>query len=225
MLKFWSMFLYGYGQHNSNPWWCQYSPKPLSNMRLLHHSFHYFEFSSVFGSRKSPNNATALQEATTSPFIPSRRPKASWRAQMLPHSAHRTTLPKRPWVTISTAHWRRVEKAGGVQKGKVTHEHAVYLPLSSRTTQGYSVSQKSHSGVFSLGSVTSHWAISGNNSFFIGEVIWLQTPLPHFESEMQRQHDSIITLSAQHEIKWPPFMLRNVSGLIVWDSVHKTFQK
>lgn len=119
MLRFWSMFLYGYGQHNSNPWWCQHSPKPyqtwdfytaiIALLRVLQR---------VCQPKKAQTMRLAYRKRLPPPsFIPSRRPKASWRAQMLPHSAHRTTLPKRPGVTMSTAHWRRVEKARGVQKG------------------------------------------------------------------------------------------------------------
>lgn len=189
-------------------------PQTISNMRLLHRSFHYSEFSGVFVSRKSPNNATALQEVTTSPFL---HPIPETQSLMKSTDASPFSSQDHPSQTARGHHVHSpLEKRGEGQRCPEGKGHTWTCGLSSliqwkRTTRGHSVSKESHSGIFSQGSMTLHWAVSGNNSFIIGEVMWLQTPLLHWVREMIRQHHHSLCLL---KATWPPFMLlRNVSGL------------
>lgn len=90
---------------------------------------------------KKPKQCDCLSGSGYLPPIPSRRPKASWRTQMLPHSFHRTTLPKRPGVTVSTAHWTHWRCPE--EKGQAWARPLASLIQQKRRTRGYSVSEES----------------------------------------------------------------------------------
>ncbi len=138
------------------------------------------------------------------PLIPSRRPKALWRTQMLPHSFHRTTLPKRPGFTVSTAHWTHWRCP---EEGKIRHELAVYLPFSIR--------KKQHGVILCLRRVIGCFLrrerdvtlrrLRKQQLHYKGRVIWLQTPLLHVSQRDSESNDGMTTalfsLLVQDDVK------------------------
>ncbi len=138
------------------------------------------------------------------PLIPSRRPKALWRTQMLPHSFHRTTLPKRLGFTVSTAHWTHWRCP---EEGTIRHELAVYLPFSIR--------KKQHGVILCLRRVIGCFLrrerdvtlrrLRKQQLHYKGRVIWLQTPLLHVSQRDSESNDGMTTalfsLLVQDDVK------------------------
>ncbi len=133
---------------------------------------------------KKPKQWTAFQERLPSPPHPhpeTQKPHGEHRC--FPIHFTRTTLPKRPGVTVSTAHWTHWR----CPEGKIRHELAVYLPLSSRIEQhGVILCLRRVIGVFSPEGAWRHTETSQEQQLhYRGGIIWLQTPLLHCESESE----------------------------------------
>lgn len=149
----------------------------------------FSELYSVFESQTAPNNATALQEAAPPLHVPSRRPRASWRIQMLPHSAVLwPTLPSRLGVKRATACRQR--------HTEVSRRHGSNMTYLIDTTQGYSVSaRRLHPRVRDV----TLSRLRKQQLHYKGGVIWLQT-LHHTVSQRHIYTDMMTTTSLS--LKW-----------------------
>lgn len=147
------------------------------------------------------------------PFRKRLPPPSSHPGDPKPHGEHRCfpihftgpPFPNGP----GSPYPRPTGHTGGVQKGKIRHELAVYLPLSSRIEQ--------HGVILCLRRVIGCFLprerdvtlrrLRKQQLHYRGGIIRLQTPLLHCESEwIKRWHDNGIILSAHSrwcEIEWP----------------------
>lgn len=155
------------------------------------------------------------------PFRKRLPPPSSHPGDPKPHGEHRCfpihftgpPFPNGP----GSPYPRPTGHTGGVQKGKIRHELAVYLPLSSRIEQhGVILCLRRVIGVFSRGSVTSHWDVSGNNSFIIGEGSYDYRLLYYTVSQRDSESNDGMTTAL-----FSLLVQDDVSGLIVLVSLHK----